>query len=51
MADDMQSAQSVRCKCGATAKFITSIPRLGDKPQQNIFQCGECQEITWVEIK
>lgn len=35
-------------KCGEAAKFLSFIPRFGNRPAYFIFECTECKALTWI---
>ena len=37
-------------KCGETAELLSYIPRFGERPALQIFECGACKALTWVAV-
>jgi len=38
-------------KCGKPTEWLTSLPRLGDRPAYSIFRCITCSYVNWIAEK
>jgi hypothetical protein len=38
-------------RCGKPTTLATALPRFGDVPAYNIFQCNVCNAVQWVNQK
>ena len=38
-------------KCGKPSEWLTSLPRLGERPAYNIFRCITCSYVNWIAEK
>jgi hypothetical protein len=41
----------LRGKGGATTEILSFIPRFGERPAYQIFECGACKALTWIAEK